>query len=102
MTHDVELPTSPRYAKAQHYFGGCPECGDTNGYLNVGGNHWFVCDAHKTKWCVGYGLFSSWQEESESAWAANAAKLETMREVDPLPSPPVFPDGDETATLTRI
>ena len=47
------------------YFGGCPECGKTDGYVNIGRNHWFVCDQHKTKWCAGSNLFSSWKDETE-------------------------------------
>jgi hypothetical protein len=53
------------------YFGTCPECGKGGHYLNVGRNHWFVCDAHKVKWYAGSNLFSSWKEESEETWKAN-------------------------------
>jgi len=41
-----------------NYFGGCPECGGTHGYLNVNRNHWFVCDDHKTAWFIGSNIFS--------------------------------------------
>ena len=44
------------------YFGGCPECGKNDGYLNVGKDHVFICDEHKTAWCAGANLFSSWQD----------------------------------------
>jgi hypothetical protein len=47
------------------YFGLCPHCHKTNGYINVSRSHWFLCDEHKVKWCVGCNLFSSWREESE-------------------------------------
>lgn len=62
-------------------FGVCPQCYRTDGYLNVGRNHWFVCDSHKTKWCIGSNLFSSWKEESEETWRENAAKLKDYEEV---------------------
>ena len=38
---------------SEHYFGGCPECGNTDGYMNVGSEHWFVCDVHRIKWFIG-------------------------------------------------
>ena len=67
-----------------NYFGGCPECGKTNGFLNVGGDHWFVCHAHKKRWSPGSNLFSCWKEETEAAWAANAALLKGYEETEPL------------------
>jgi hypothetical protein len=51
---------------SEHYFGGCPECGDTDGYTNVGRSHWFFCKQHKTTWCAGANLFSDWREETEA------------------------------------
>jgi hypothetical protein len=47
------------------YFGLCPHCHKTNGYINVGRSHWFLCDEHKVKWCAGANLFSGWREETE-------------------------------------
>ena len=74
MTESLEAP----------YFGGCPKCRKTDGYMNVHKTHWFVCDAHMTKWCIGYGLFSCWEEENEGIWTANAKKLEAYTEVEPV------------------
>src|SRR5690348_17591745 len=54
ITEDEETP----------YFGGCPYCHKTDGYINVGREHWFVCDQHQTKWRIGENLFSSWREET--------------------------------------
>lgn len=71
----------------QHYFGGCPECGNNDGYMNVRSNHICVCDAHKTAWRVGSNLFSDWKDESEEVWARNAQMLESYREVTPLRAP---------------
>lgn len=63
-------------------YGVCPECGKTDGFLNVGRDHWFLCAAHKTKWCVGSNLFSAWREESNKDWQAHARYLESFREVE--------------------
>lgn len=70
------------------HFGGCPICGRTDGYLNVGRGHWFVCDAHKARWYAGYNLFSSWQDETEAEQRARFASVEHYREATPVyPSP---------------
>lgn len=70
------------------YFGGCPKCGKTDGYVNVGRDHWGVCDEHKTKWPIGANLFSSWKEETEAQWRRNANLLESYTEVEPLKADP--------------
>ena len=57
------------------YFGGCPECGENNGYLNVNRSHWSVCDAHRTKWLIGENLFSAWRDETEAEWQRNEERL---------------------------
>ena len=73
------------------YFGGCPECGNSDGHLNVGRNHWAVCDEHRTTWPIGANLFSSWHDETETDWQRNEAKLKTYRVVNPI-----FPEPTET------
>lgn len=65
------------------YFGGCPICRKNDGFLNVGSEHWFVCHKHRTKWCIGSSLFTSWREESEDDWRANRYRLATYRMVEP-------------------
>lgn len=79
----IEDPIGP--VNTQHYFGGCPECGGTDGYVNVGRAHWFFCDAHQTRWCAGVNIFSDWQVEEMTVWRANWEKLDAYREVEPLP-----------------
>src|SRR5215472_2080732 len=68
------------------YFGGCPECGKTDGYLNVGRDHWFFCKEHKTRWCAGANLFSGWRDETDDeqqkAW--DKAEMDSFREVEPV------------------
>jgi hypothetical protein len=67
---------------AFEHFGWCPECGKTDGYLNIGRAHYFYCDAHRTRWCVGSNLFSSWRHEDEATWERNAQHIEQYRDVD--------------------
>lgn len=66
------------------YFGGCPRCGQNNGFINIGRDHWFLCTRHKTTWCVGSNLFSSWREEDEAIWEENSNKLAGYMEVTPM------------------
>ncbi len=70
--------------RCENYEGGCPECGQTDGFLNIGPNHYFVCHAHRVKWHVGSNLFSCWEDEDEDDWRANADLLSQYREVEPL------------------
>jgi hypothetical protein len=48
------------------HFGGCPQCGDNDGFINVGSSHWMLCKAHKVKWFVGANLFDSWKHQNEA------------------------------------
>src|SRR5262245_38384704 len=72
--------------EVENYFGGCPECGKLDNILNVGRDHWAVCQTHMAKWRVGNGLFSGWRTESEDVWRANSRLLDGYTEVKPLPS----------------
>jgi hypothetical protein len=65
------------------YFGGCPLCGRTDGYINMAA-HWFVCDNHRTRWFIGTNLFSSWKNETEADWERGRQKLESYAEVEPI------------------
>jgi hypothetical protein len=47
------------------YFGVCPTCHKTDGYMNIGKGHWFICKEHRVTWFIGANLFSSWQYETE-------------------------------------
>jgi hypothetical protein len=62
-------------------FGGCPTCGMTNGFVNDGADHWFVCDSHHTKWYVGSNLFSCWREDTAEDRARNRYLLGTYQQV---------------------
>ncbi len=73
-----------RRVTTDEYFGGCPHCGQTNGFLNLGRDHWFICDRHKTKWWSGSNIFSCWREEDEETWQRNRFKLSEYMTVEPI------------------
>lgn len=58
-----------------HHFGVCPICHRTDGYMNVGNEHWFVCNEHKTKWVIGANLFSSCMDETPEQQRAEQEKI---------------------------
>ena len=68
---------------ADSYFGMCPLCFKEGVGLNVGREHWLVCDEHRVKWFVGSNLFSGWRDESEDTHRENAETLRDHREVEP-------------------
>ena len=78
--------------QTQHYFGGCPECGDQDGYTNVGRSHWVFCKAHRTMWCIGANLFSSCQDETEAEQRRDydAIGLGSFTVVKPMPWRPTL------------
>jgi hypothetical protein len=65
----------------EHYFGHCPFPEHANYCLNIGRCHWMVCDTCKIKWMIGENLFSSWRDENEGIWKANAERIRGYREV---------------------
>ena len=74
----------PKATTTDQYFGGCPHCGGSDGYLNIGAEHWFRCDTHRTKWRVGTNLFSGWREEDEDIWLRNRYRLSEFMQVEPV------------------
>ena len=48
----------------EHYFGGCPKCGDYTGMTSVKKIHFFFCKQHKTMWSPGFNLFSCVSSET--------------------------------------
>lgn len=56
-------PMSQRIKSAEH-FGGCPECGGTDGYRHepVQRRHWMICADHRVKW-EAKRLPDSWDRE---------------------------------------
>ena len=45
---EMNMSKEQTVVTTEECFGGCPKCGQTNGYRNVGRNHWGACDTHKT------------------------------------------------------
>lgn len=78
------------------YFGGCPECGKSDGYCNIGRSHWGSCDTHKTKWPIGESLFSCWKDETEKEWDENVKRLGTYKLVEPVTPKVANCDGQLT------
>ena len=76
------VSTETTATDTESYFGGCPECGGNDGYLNIGSSHWFYCDRHRVKWWVGADLFSGWRDEAKAKWGENARFLSAFREVE--------------------
>ena len=76
------LPFKPK-PTTDEYFGGCPHCGQNDGYMNIGREHWFVCGRHRTKWLAGSNLFSGWRDEDEATWERNRFKLAGYTVVEP-------------------
>lgn len=57
-----------------NYFGVCPICGKTDGYINIGKAQWFYCKEHRVSWFIGC-LFSSWIYETEAEQMAQYDEL---------------------------
>jgi hypothetical protein len=66
------------------YFGLCRACGKTDGCINVGREHFFVCETHRTYWHIGSNLFSGWREEDANVWQQNVVTLSTYAEIRPI------------------
>jgi hypothetical protein len=64
----------------EHYFGHCPHMEHDNHYLNIGRDHWMVCDECRLKWHIGENLFSSWRTQTEAEWQANAEQIKDYTE----------------------
>ncbi len=79
----IEFPGVRANVTTDAYFGGCPYCGANDGHMNVGREHWFVCNRHKTKWRVGSNLFSAWKDEDPAVCTRNEYRLENYMEVEP-------------------
>ncbi len=78
-----EHPEIEQRNSADH-FGGCPECGRNDGFVNIGRQHWFYCAMHLTTWLAGENLFGCWRTEDEVTWQANKDFLRDFLVVAPL------------------
>ena len=66
------------------YFGLCPVCGTSDGFLNIHKANWMICHEHKKCWLRGENLFSSWRYETEEDWERNYQLIKDYEEVEPL------------------
>lgn len=73
------------------FTGGCPECGKTNGFLDVHGALYFYCHTHKVRWFRGENVFGCWSFNSPCEWGAKWKLMKEYVEVEPC-----FPRADET------
>jgi hypothetical protein len=80
----TQIIAFPKRVTTDEYFGGCPTCGKSDGYLNAGRSHWFACAAHKVRWCVGANLFGDWRDETEEEQRRKFRPIEDFAEVEPI------------------
>jgi hypothetical protein len=73
----IELP-------AKNHFGTCPKCKKSDGHLNIGRHHWFLCRKHRVKWKAGYDIFPDWKKEDPSVWRCNERLLDLLMEIEPF------------------
>jgi hypothetical protein len=66
-------------------FGPCPHCHKTDGFINVGSDHWFFCKEHRTKWLVGSNLFSSWKGQSAERRLAQYRSMDFGKYTEVVP-----------------
>ena len=77
------IKASNKIDSQDDHFGLCPTCGQTDGYLNVDRDHYFVCHEHKLRWLIGSNLFSTWRDEDPDVWQKNSDLLSGYREIRP-------------------
>jgi hypothetical protein len=70
-------------------FGLCPHCLNHDGYVNIGDGHWFYCTEHRTIWCAGFNLLSSWRDQTEQEQRAihEALGLDGYQIIEPVNVP---------------
>ncbi len=85
MTNIVPMRASAACVTTDEYFGGCPHCGKTDGYITLNDDeHWFVCERHSARWYVGSGLFSVSDEPMTQAELAKQYRAISFRIFEPI------------------
>ena len=64
--------------------GVCPKCGKTDGFVNLGQEHWFICRDHKSKWFAGLNLFEGWENQTVAQTESIAIMLGGYQEIVPI------------------
>ena len=67
-----------------HYFGVCPICAKTDGYVNVRREHWLVCRDHHLRWRASTNLASNGSSDCPSKRDANWSDIRHYRVVHPF------------------
>jgi len=80
------IPTNVIPFPEVQYFmrvGACPKCGKSDGFLNLGKEHWFICREHKMKWFAGANLFEGWKDQTVAQTQSIEILLRNYKEVLP-------------------
>ncbi|MSR59448.1 MAG: hypothetical protein EXS05_17695 [Planctomycetaceae bacterium] len=88
-----------RWDNHETYFGRCPRCLREVPYMNIGRNHWFVCERDKVRWWAGSNLFSSWHDETEADWERNFETIKDFEDAKPYYPPATM--GEMIGNLVR-
>jgi len=59
----------------------CPKCNKSDGFVNLGKEHWFICRDHKIKWFGGINLFEGWENQTVAQAESIAVMLDSYKEV---------------------
>lgn len=78
--------------------GSCPKCGKSDGYVNLGKEHWFICREHKMKWFIGSNLFEGWKNQTVAQTLGIESLLEGYTEVIPYRNT----EEDHRQSITNI
>lgn len=80
------------------YWGLCPTCKETDGFVNLGRGHWFICKKHRTRWFIGSNLFSSWRNETEAEQRRELEEIgfDSFEDVEPF-----YPEIEGVQRLTN-
>jgi len=83
----------------EDYFGLCPVCHRSDGYVNAGSSQYFYCGAHKKAWYAGSNLLSNWRsqtkDEQRRIWAEIG--MERFEQVEPYS----YPRPDKPTTVAE-
>lgn len=60
------------------YWGLCPICKKTHGYVNIGRNHWSICEKHRTRWWIGSNCSHLGVTKPNRNSCATVKKLDSM------------------------
>lgn len=64
-----------RFDPIDCHSGRCPVCASEGRWLNIGCDHWIMCERHGLRWCIGSNLTDSWKRQTEEDWARNRELL---------------------------